>query len=240
MLFQFNTKQDAIFIPSHLYSFLIDFNLFSKTATNKIINYFIQLLCCRYISCFQLPLRWLMKWMKFYLLTLPVRNCRHRELPVFHDWPSHGESCIEKLVPGVRQTGKAPVAAICSCVLTAVSRGMCIFPQLWQCRDVQQENWLRHSTQHSLHNFCSGWWSCWIQWPWERYAFSIATPPWLVPILSPGNVETTNFLLEKKKQSHILKFCRKTSFLSWKCSFLFWKSLAKGTMVIRRRGNVIH
>ena len=88
---------------------------------------------------------------------------RRKEPQVFQAWPSHGKNCIEKLVPSVGQAGKAPVAAICSSAFPAVSRGMCIFPELRQRCDVQQENGLPYSTQHSLHNFHRGWRPCWIQ-----------------------------------------------------------------------------
>lgn len=92
------------------------------------------------------------------------------------------ESCVEELVPSIRNSGEAPVATVHVVVAAvAVDGGVAVFSQLRQRGDIQQINWLPHPLQHSLHRHLRRMWAPRVlgaaQWP----RFSAAVPSSLTP-----------------------------------------------------------
>ena len=59
--------------------------------------------------------------------------------------------CVEDLIPNVRHTREAPVAAVVSRVAAAVGRWVAVPPELRQQRHVEQVHRFGHAAQRGPH-----------------------------------------------------------------------------------------
>lgn len=138
---------------------------------------------------------------------LHMRHC-HIEIILIPD-----ELCIKKFIPSIRNTSKAPMAAVHAILGTiAIHRWVCICSLLWQFCNVEQVDWLWHTLQHFLYyHFCRMWKSWWRR-KWSH--LSAAVLSLMEPPKASTNLTTIKLFIIINKHTTIsyIQKCKKHSY----------------------------